>query len=112
VVLALESARRGLRVARAGRWLAVVQDWSAIPVQRALMASLRWDDQFQNRELALMAVFHAADPETIITPLNAALVTDEELAAGRDERRRWPDPFTEMHRALFPARAHRDGRDG
>lgn len=48
VALALESAGGGLRINHAGRWLGAVWDWSDIEVERALMASLRWDDQFED----------------------------------------------------------------
>ncbi len=56
--LAVESAGSGLRVAQAGRWLSAVPDWSDINVERALMASLRWDDQFEDREQALLIIYH------------------------------------------------------
>lgn len=96
-VLALESAGGVLRVAPAGRWLGAVPDWSEIDVERALMASLRWDDRFEDREQALAAVFHAATPEVITGALDAALLTDAELAAGEQEWQRWPDPFGAFH---------------
>lgn len=95
--LALESAGGGLRIAQAGRWLGAVPDWSNIDVERALMASLRWDDQFEDREQALIAIYHAADPKVIATTLGAALVTDAELAAGEAEWRSWSDPFGTFH---------------
>jgi G3E family GTPase len=108
-VLALESAGQGLRIIRAGPWLGTVADWSAIPVERALMASLRWDDRFEDREQALVVVYHSADPDTITAALDAALLTDDELDAGHEQWRRWPDPFGEFHSdPCLPARAGRD----
>lgn len=95
--LALESAGGRLRVAQAGPWLCAVPDWSDINVERALMASLRWDDQFEDREQALVAIYHAADPQIIIATLDAALITDAELAAGEQEWRTWSDPFGPFH---------------
>lgn len=92
-VLALESAGGALRVTRAGPWLGAVPDWSPIPVERALMASLRWDARFEDREQALEVVYHSADPDRLVAALDAALLSDEELAAGREEWRSWPDPF-------------------
>jgi G3E family GTPase len=96
-VLAVESAGHQVRVAHAGPWLGAVADWSAIPVERALMASLRWDDRFEDREQALVVVYHSADPETIIAALDAALLTDDELDEGHEQWRRWPDPFGAFH---------------
>ncbi|HET9116569.1 MAG TPA: GTP-binding protein [Pseudonocardiaceae bacterium] len=95
--LAVESAGGDLRVARAGRWLGALPDWSNINVERALMASLRWDDQFEDREQALLVIYHAADPEVIVATLDAALITDTELAAGRQQWRTWSDPFGHFH---------------
>ncbi|HEX2300176.1 MAG TPA: GTP-binding protein [Pseudonocardiaceae bacterium] len=96
-VLALESAGGVLRVTPAGCWLGAVADWSQIDVERALMASLRWDDRFEDREQALLVVFHAAAPEAITGALDAALVTDAELAVGEREWRTWSDPFGSFH---------------
>lgn len=108
-VLALESAGGGLHVVRAGPWLGTIADWSAIPVERALMASLRWDDRFEDREQALVVVYHAADPDAITAALDAALLTDDELAAGHEQWRDWADPFGEFHSdPCLPATAGRD----
>lgn len=109
--LALESAGGGLRIAQAGRWLGAVPDWSDINVERALMASLRWDDQFEDREQAIVAVYHAADPEAITAALGAALVTDAELAAGEPEWRIWPDPFGRFHTDPCVPTEHADAND-
>jgi Cobalamin synthesis protein cobW C-terminal domain len=95
--LAVESAGGGLRIARAGRWLGTMPDWSNINVERALMASLRWDDRFEDREQAILIIYHATDPERIIAALDAALITDAELAAGEQEWRTWPDPLGHVH---------------
>lgn len=95
--LAVESAGGGLRIAQAGPWLGAVPDWSNINVERALMASLRWDNQFDDREQALLIIYHATDPEVIIPALDAALITDTELTAGEQEWRTWSDPFGHFH---------------
>lgn len=109
--LALESAGGGLRIAQAGRWLGAVPDWSNINVERALMASLRWDDQFEDREQALVATYHAADPKVITAALGAALVTDAELVAGAQEWRTWPDPFGKFHADPRVPAEHADAKD-
>jgi Cobalamin synthesis protein cobW C-terminal domain len=109
--LAVESAGGGLRVAQAGRWLGAVPDWSNINVERALMASLRWDDQFEDREQALLIIYHAADPETIGATLDAALITDTELATGEQQWRTWPDPFGHFHADPCIPTEHADAKD-
>jgi G3E family GTPase len=109
--LAVESAGGGLRVAQAGRWLGAVPDWSNINVERALMASLRWDDQFEDREQALLIIYHAADPETIVATLDAALITDTELATGEQQWRTWPDPFGHFHADPCIPTEHADAKD-
>lgn len=109
--LALESAGSGLRIAQAGRWLGAVPDWANITVERALMASLRWDDQFEDREQALVAIYHAADPKVITAALDAALITDAELAAGEPEWRTWPDPFGKFHADPWAPAEHSDAND-
>lgn len=110
-VLAVESAGGQVRVAAAGPWLGVVQDWSDIDVERALMASLRWDDRFEDREQALVVVFHSAAPDAITAALQAALVTDAELAAGAGEWRRWADPFGAFHADPCSSAHHGDARE-
>lgn len=110
-VLAVESAGGAVRVATAGPWLGTVQDWSDIDVERALMASLRWDDRFEDREQALVVVFHSAAPDAITAALRAALVTDAELAGGMREWRRWPDPFGAFHAHPCTSARHGDARE-
>jgi G3E family GTPase len=109
--LAVESAGGGVRVARAGRWLGALPDWSTINVERALMASLRWDEQFENREQALLVIYHAADPEAIVATLDAALITDTELATGEQQWRTWPDPFGHFHADPCIPTEHADAKD-
>lgn len=108
---ALESAGGGLRIARAGRWLGAVPDWSNINVERALMASLRWDDQFKDREQAIVAIYHAADPKVITAALDAALITDAELAAGEQQWWTWPDPFGRFRADPCVPAEHPDAND-
>lgn len=91
--LALESAGGGLRIAQAGQWLGTVPDWSNINVERALMAS------------------HAADPKAITATLEAALVTEAELAAGEQEWRSWSDPFGRFHADPCVSTEHADAND-
>jgi hypothetical protein len=51
------------------------------------------DDRTQ--ELAILS--HRAEPDTIIAALRAALLTDDELAAGAAVWRHYPDPFGSWH---------------
>ncbi|HEX2301177.1 MAG TPA: hypothetical protein VHH34_22175, partial [Pseudonocardiaceae bacterium] len=104
-------SRLAVRVAGAGPWLGAVQDWSDIDVERALMASLRWDDRFEDREQALVVVCHSGAPDAITAALRAALVIDAELAAGMREWRRWPDPFGAFHANPCTSARHGDARE-
>ena len=53
----------------------------------------RWGD----REQQLVALVHDADPAGLVEALDAALLTDEELALGEVAWRRLPDPFEHRH---------------
>ncbi|RJQ74650.1 cobalamin biosynthesis protein CobW [Pseudonocardiaceae bacterium YIM PH 21723] len=96
-VLWVDSAGGGLRIGHAGRWLASTADWSEEDEERTALAALRWDDYYGDREQSLVVLCHDASPAEITAALDAALLTDEELAAGEAEWRAYPDPFGEWH---------------
>lgn len=101
VALWLESAGGGLQVGPAGPWLATLPAddaaWQQVDPQRRAMAALRWDPLAGDRDTALVALCHAADPQTVLAALREALVTDDELAAGQELWSTWDDPFAELH---------------
>ncbi|UXA17596.1 ribosome hibernation factor-recruiting GTPase MRF [Mycobacterium sp. SMC-4] len=96
-VIWIESAGGGLRVAHAGQWLATMDPdaWAEDP-ERVALASMRWDEQFGDRHIAMTVLVCGADPDTIFRSLSRALLTDEELSRPLE----WPgyeDPFQEWH---------------
>ena len=97
----LESAGGGLRVGDAGPWLAVLGDdadlWSQVDPQRQVSAALRWDPLHGDRDNELVVLTHRQPPLAIIAALDAALLTDDELAGGPAEWARLPDPFGSWH---------------
>ncbi|MEJ3653859.1 GTP-binding protein [Actinomycetes bacterium KLBMP 9759] len=93
-VLWLESAGGALQVGHAGTWLAgaTESEWAAASPDRRAMAALSWDDRFGDRVQELVVVTDAADPDLIAEQLDAALLTDGELAA-EESWAALPDPF-------------------
>lgn len=98
-VLWLESAGGGLRVGDAGPWLAAVSeaDWVRYDDERRALAAGRWHPEFGDRAQELMAITDGASPERITDALQHALLSDEELAEGRQAWARYPDPFGSWH---------------
>jgi len=96
--LLLESAGGGLRVAHAGPWLAAMSpdQRAAADPERQVLAALRWDARFGDRDTALTILVHDADPAEIRTALERALLTDVEFA-DPDSWGGWPDPFGAYH---------------
>ncbi|MEU1984116.1 GTP-binding protein [Nocardia sp. NPDC019395] len=101
-VVWLESAGGGLRIGGAGRWLAAMpeDECAAAEPDRLAMAGVRWDERFGDRDISLVILVYAADPEEIRQALHWALVDDAELL--QVERAphlvaQWPDPFGEWH---------------
>lgn len=100
----LESAGGGLRIGNAGPWLAALAPsvWDepdSVSPERRVMASLRWDDYYGDRAQDLAILTHQSDPNEIADALEAALLTDAELAQGWDAWRLLPDPFSEWQPA-------------
>jgi G3E family GTPase len=99
VALWLESAGGGLRVGHAGAWLATADDntWDRVDAQRRAKAALDWHPRFGDRTQELAILSHQAAPEAIVAALRAALLTDDELAAGEATWRHYADPFGSWH---------------
>jgi G3E family GTPase len=97
----LESAGTGLCIGDAGPWLAIYGDaperWAQVDPQRQVAASLRWDPEHGDRDVEIVALVHRQAPAAIITALDAALLTDEELALGPAGWAAFPDPFGDRH---------------
>lgn len=97
-VLWLESAGGALQIGVAGTWFAADPTaWDDADDERRAAASLAWHERWGDREQQLVALVHDADPAGIVETLDAALLTDEELALGEDAWRRLPDPFEHRH---------------
>lgn len=94
-VMWLESAGGGLSVGAVGTWLAAVEDWSDVDAERRAFASLDWDPEFGDRSQEVVAVCLRASGEDVVAALEAALVTDEELALAAELE--FADPFAEWH---------------
>jgi G3E family GTPase len=95
----LESAGGGLRIATGGTWLAAMTDdqVAASDPERLAMASLRWHPLYGDRSSSIVAVSVDADPNRIRRTLQAAVLTDEELAAGQSGWHGLSDPFGVTH---------------
>jgi G3E family GTPase len=97
-VLWLESAGGGLRIGRAGRWLAAMtpDEQETESATRRALAALSWDERHGDRHTSLVVLACGADPTEIDRALQWALVTDDEL---QDVAAwcAWSDPFAEWH---------------
>ncbi|GAA1197984.1 ribosome hibernation factor-recruiting GTPase MRF [Prauserella alba] len=99
VALWLESAGGGLGVGHLGPWLDSpdAPEWTDVSAERRTLASLRWDPLFGDRDQEIVVISHEADPQFVEDTLRGALLTDEELAAGRRAWAHYPDPFGAWH---------------
>ncbi|WP_158885752.1 ribosome hibernation factor-recruiting GTPase MRF [Amycolatopsis anabasis] len=95
----VESAGGGLGIGHAGPWLDSPGGpaWDEVSPERRTLASLRWDPVFGDRAQELVVVTDQATPEEIEAALRGTLLTDEELAAGPEAWRHYPDPFGDWH---------------
>jgi len=95
----IESAGGGLGIGHAGPWLdsADAPAWEDVSAERRTLASLRWHPLWGDRAQELVIVTHQADPADIERELREALLTDAELAEGREAWARYPDPFGTWH---------------
>lgn len=100
-VLWMESAGGGLRIGDAGPWLATYGDddalWADVDDQRRVSAALRWDPVHGDRDNEVVVLTHRQSPAAVIAALDAALLTDDELAAGPAAWAALPDPFGAWH---------------
>lgn len=96
--LLLESAGSGLRAAHAGPWLAAMtpEQLDKTSPERQVLAALRWDENYGDRDTSLAILTHDADPDAIRTALQWALLTDTEFSQPHLWAS-WPDPFGEYH---------------
>lgn len=94
----IESAGAGLRTEYAGRWLAAMtsNQLAYVDPQRCALASADWDDAVGDRHVALTVLVCGAEPDAIVEGLQAALVTDREMARPH-EWRSYSDPFGDWH---------------
>ena len=83
-----------MRHGPAGYWWAAVPEsqWPDDPAWRAQMAQ-RSSDAFGDRRQELVFIGQGLDQDAIRAQLDAALLSDEELAAGPHAWARLPDPF-------------------
>ena len=97
----MESAGQGMRMGDAGPWLATLADdsdaWDDVDPQRRVAAALRWDPLHGDRHTGIAVLSHRQPGVAVISALDAALLTDEELTAGPDAWRALPDPFGSWH---------------
>ena len=91
------SAGGGLQIGTAGRWLADSLAWDDVDALRRASAALRWDPRWGDREQQLVVLVHDAEPGDVVAALDAALLTDEEIALGEDAWRGFDDPFGAAH---------------
>jgi G3E family GTPase len=98
MALWLESAGGGLRVGNLGPWLAAIDDGEDTGEDRRAVASLRWDPYYGDRDQEIVVITRFADTAEITAALNAALVTDEELALIAELD--FADPFADWHEEM------------
>lgn len=77
-----------------------------------MAAALRWDARYGDRHTELVVLSHRQPAVAVIAALEAALLTDEELAAGPDDWRTLPDPFGTWHEDPCEASTPVDDRTG
>ncbi|GAB2734332.1 GTP-binding protein [Salinifilum aidingensis] len=95
----IESAGGSLGVAHAGPWVAALDagQRAELDSERYLKASLSWDERYGDRVQELVVITHDTDPEDVDRALHRALLTDAELAAGREGWAAYSDPFGTWH---------------
>ncbi|MCF6737554.1 ribosome hibernation factor-recruiting GTPase MRF [Blastococcus sp. KM273129] len=97
----MESAGQGLRMGDAGPWLATLPDdspdWADVEPERQVAAALRWDPAHGDRHTEVVVLSHRQPGVAVISALDAALLTDDEMAAGPAAWAGLPDPFGSWH---------------
>ncbi|WP_395360469.1 GTP-binding protein [Streptomyces sp. YH02] len=94
-VISWRSAGPHLDLRETGRWLeeADARAWQAASAQRRTLASWFWDGPFGERRSEIGFTGAHLDIERIARELDAALLTDAELALGRASWSDWTDPL-------------------
>ncbi|MEU2724401.1 GTP-binding protein [Streptomyces smyrnaeus] len=94
-VVTWRSAGAHLQLRESGPWLEAdaPQLWEAASAQRRTLASWYWDDYFGERRNEITLTGVDLDAARIREVLDAALLSDEELAQGRDRWLGLADPF-------------------
>ncbi|WP_066902421.1 ribosome hibernation factor-recruiting GTPase MRF [Mycolicibacterium houstonense] len=97
-VMWIESAGGGMHFSNAGRWLAAMDstELAYTDPERRAIAAIDWHPEFGDRHISLTVLVCGARPGEIIEALDAALLTDEELARP-DQWADYPDPFGDWH---------------
>lgn len=97
-VMCLESAGGGLRVYSGGKWLAAMtqSEIANVDEQRRVLAGLTWDPRYGDRHTSLVAPACGARSEDIRRALEAALLTDAEMA-DPGQWHHYADPFGDWH---------------
>jgi G3E family GTPase len=97
-VMCLESAGGGLRVYSGGKWLAAMthSEIANVDEQRRVLAGLTWDTRYGDRHTSLVALACGARSEDIRRALEAALLTDAEMA-DPGQWHHYADPFGDWH---------------
>lgn len=97
-VMWIESAGGGMHFSNAGRWLAAMDstELAYTDPERRAIAAIDWHPEFGDRHISLTVLVCGARPGEIIQALDAALLTDEELARP-DQWADYPDPFGDWH---------------
>ncbi|MCA1192861.1 ribosome hibernation factor-recruiting GTPase MRF [Saccharopolyspora sp. 6V] len=102
-MLWIESAGAGMRAWYSSPWFSSLgghehedADWESLSPVQSAMKSLNWDPYYGDREQQLVIITHSGtDPDDIVDALQAALLTDDELAEGEAAWLRYRDPFKE-----------------
>lgn len=97
IAVAWESAGGGLSMGSLGNWLVSTADeqWDQFSPQRRVYASLNWEDVWGDRDNQLAFVGVGMDVEKVHRLLTYALLTDDEVRAGRESWLYLADPFAE-----------------
>ena len=95
----IESAGEALQVAVGGAWLAAMDpdERAQESDERRVMAELGWHPEFGDRHSAVVILAHRADATALRATLDAACLTDAEMADGQALWMAYPDPFGVAH---------------
>lgn len=94
-VVAWDQAGPGLDLSPCGHWLAEGSpaEWDRLNPQERARVEAVWDPYYGDRATELVLTGLHLDHRAVSSALDACLLTDGELAQGRDGWRAMPDPF-------------------